>query len=339
MQDAMEPTVRRLWRGAGVALATLALSAAMASGASAAPVCGTTAPQVCVDLVGTPATVSPSTALSPTFVSYDVSVVNQATRTVTHVTLANTLPAGSTLVSATPSTGTCAAGADGVSCAFGSVPSGGRVTATILVRAPEVEGQVADTVTVRFDEGFNDSPTADPKQDTVTTSTPTLVAAVAGEAASLVPSGAEVRLDTDPTRVDVATPQDPNIGKARVPASVHPTISATLDEENAPFTCPNKQICRDGAWVHADIGDGQAFSPALEFELHWSQILVPAKQSVKNLAVLHTACLVGCPIEVVSRRCSSSNPAPAELPCLSGVVETASDFRATLHSKTNGYMR
>jgi uncharacterized repeat protein (TIGR01451 family) len=335
MQDANEATVRRLWRGAGVVLATLAASAAMASGASAAPVCGTTGPQVCVDVAGTPATVSPSTPLSPTFVSYDVSVVSQAQNTVTHVTLVDTLPAGSTLVSATPSAGTCTAGAGAVSCAFGSLPSRGSVTATILVRAPEVEGDVTDTATVRFDEGFNDSPVADPKQDTLTTSALTHVAAVAGEAASLVPSGADVRLDTDPTHVDVATPQDPNIGKAHIPASEHAAVTATLNEDPAPFTCPKKQICRSGAWVHAEIPG--TFTPALEFELHWSKVLVSKQQTVKNLAVLHTGCLVGCAVTVVSRRCSALDPVLTE--CLSDVVETATEFRATLHSRTNGYMR
>jgi uncharacterized repeat protein (TIGR01451 family) len=339
MQDAMEqPAVRRLWRGAGVILATVAASAAMASSASAAPVCSAPALQVCVDLVGTPATVSPSTTLSPTFVSYGVSVVNQATRTVTHVTLANTLPAGSALVSATPSTGTCAAGAGAVSCAFGSVPSGGRVTATILVRAPEVQGQVADTATVTFDEGFNDSPAADPKQDTVTTSTPTLVAAVAGEAASLVPSGVQVQLDTDPTRVDVATPQDPNIGKALVPASAHDPITATLNEDPTPFVCPKKLICRSGAWIHADIPGTFLAPDELQFELHWNTALVPKKQTVNNLAVIHTACPVGCALEVISARCSPAD-APTNLPCLSNVAQTATELRATLHSKTNGYMR
>ena len=128
--------------------------------------------------------------------------------------------------------------------------------------------------------------------------------------------------------------------QARVPASDHPPLTASLNEDPAPFVCPKKVICRNGAWVHADIGDGRAFSPALEFELHWSKALVPKQQTVKNLAVLKTKCLAGCgdPI-VISRRCSSSNPAPGELPCLSGVEETATEFRATLHSSENGYMR
>lgn len=336
MQDALEATARRLAVFAALLVATLAVSAATAPNASAA--CGVTGPLVCVDVAGSSATVSPSTqsltGLLPTFVSYDVTITNQAKSTVTHVALSDAV-AGGTLVSTAPSTGTCTP--DGAQCTFGSVPSGGRVTATITVRAPLAEGQIANTATVSFDEAFNDGPTADPKQDTVAATATTLVQAVAGEAASLVPSGQEVQLDTDPTHADATTPQDANIGHARVPASAHPAINATLNEETAPFSCPKKVICRTGAWLHADIPG--TFTPALEFTLHWNKVLVLPQQSVKNLAVLHTACLTGCAIEVISARCSSSNPAPAELPCLSDVVETASEFRATLHSRTNGYMR
>jgi uncharacterized repeat protein (TIGR01451 family) len=337
MQDATQATARSLRPVVAVLLTVLAASAVTAPAVSAAPVCGVTGPQVCVDVTGTPGTVPPSTALAPTFVSYDVSVANQAPNTVTHVVLSDTLPDGSTLVSVTPSTGTCASSGGVVQCAFGALKSGAAVTATILVQAPQFLGEVANAATVSFDESFNDSPAADPKQDTVTASALTLVAPLAGAAASVVPSGAEVRLDTDPTGTDVASPQDANIGKVRVPASAHPAITASLNEETAPVSCPKKVLCRTGAWVHAQIPG--TFSPALEFELHWSTLLAPPQQSAKNLAVLHTDCLVGCPIEVVSRRCSSSSPAPTELPCLSGVVETPAEFRATLHSKTNGYMR
>jgi uncharacterized repeat protein (TIGR01451 family) len=346
MQDAMEATVRKVWRLAAVVAATVVAFAAMASGASAAPACSPATLQVCVDVASTPATVSPSTRLSPTelsptFASYGVSVVNQATRTVTHVTLADTLPAGTTFVSATPTTGTCAAAAGGVSCAFGSVPADGRVTATIVVQAPETEVkvQVTNTATVRFDEGFNDSPAADPKQDTVTATADTTVDPGLGAAVSLVPSEVQVRLDTDPTHaVGGATPKDPTIGKALVPASIHDPITATLDEDPTPFSCPKKLICRSGAWVHAEIPGTFLAPDELQFELHWSKVLVSKKQTLDNLAVIHTACPVGCPLEVASARCSPADK-PANLPCLSNVGESATELRATLHSKKNGYMR
>jgi hypothetical protein len=348
MQDAMEPTVRRLARVAATVLTLLVACGATATGASAAEVCGTLGPHVCVNVSGTPSSVSPSRSADlPSFISYVVTIRNDAPNTVTHVTLHDAITGGALAPPATPSTGTCVSGAAVVDCVLGSLASGASVTVTIVAKAPvaglaALPSSVANTATARFDEGVNDANTA-AKQDTVTASETTIVEAQAGSAASFVPSGAEVVIDTDPTLKDSASPTDPNIGKARVRPSPHPAITASLDEVTAPFVCPKKVICRAGAWVHADIGNGLEFTPALEFELHWSKVLASRQQTTKNLAVLHTDCIVSCPPgtvpEVVSRRCTSADPPPAELPCLSGVAETATEFRATLHSRTNGYMR
>jgi uncharacterized repeat protein (TIGR01451 family) len=339
MQAGVEATARRLRLLATVLVTTVAVLAATATGASAASSpCGPTDPRICVQNVGTPPTVAPSTVDFPTFVSYTVTVTNRASSTATHVALTDTLPAGSQLNSVTTTTGFCTSGVTAVNCAFGSLASGITAAVTIVVEAPRTEGPVTNTAAASFDEGPADNPANPGKQDTVTVAEGTSVDP--GAAESLVPSNMEVRLDTSPTHATSATPADPTIGKARVPASDHPPLTASLNEDPAPFVCPKKVICRNGAWVHADIGDGRAFSPALEFELHWSKVLVPKQQTVKNLAVLKTECLAGCgdPI-VISRRCSSSNPAPAELPCLSNIVETATEFQATLHSSENGYMR
>jgi uncharacterized repeat protein (TIGR01451 family) len=344
MQDVVEATARRLRLAAALFLATLAVFAVAAPGASAEQ-CSTSGPRVCVNVVSDPAppvTVSPSTAAFPTFISYAVSISNEGTNTATHVTLSDALPVGSTFVSASPSLGTCANITGAVECSFGPLKSGATVTATILVNAPGSSGTVTNTATVSFDEGFSDSPFPDPKQDKVTASAVTDVEGDVGTAKSLVPSGQAVGLDTDPTHADVATPQDKNIGQARVPASVHAPFIATLEEVTARFQCPMKVICRDGAWLHADIPG--TFEPdPLVFTIHWNRGLVPKQQTTDNLAVLHTDCIVACPkkpvIEVISKRCSSPDPAPSELPCLSDVVATDTEFKATLHSKTNGYMR
>jgi hypothetical protein len=205
------------------------------------------------------------------------------------------------------------------------------------VLAPLTAADVTNTATVSFDESFNDSPGADPKQDTVAASAPTHVAAVQGAATSVVPSDTAVQLDTDPTRQDVTTPANPNIGRARVPASAHDPITASLEEQNAAFTCPKKEICRSGAWLHAVIPG--TFSPALEFTLHWNKSLVPKSQSTKNLNVLKTECLTGCPVVVISRRCTSSTPPTPRNPCLTNIAEDANEFRATVLSSENGYMR
>lgn len=332
MQDAMEATVRRLRLLAAVALAMLAASAMAASGASAAP-CNPLNPRICVDVVRNSDTVRPSTPESPKFVSYGVVITNEAPSNATHVILSDALTELGTIVSATPTAGTCTSTSASAACTFGSVPSGGSVTVTILVRAPDGVGSITNAASVSFDEGINDNPGSAGKQDTVTSSASTAVTND-GPAVSLVPSNTEVRLDSDTSGAAAATPQNPNLGKARVPASIHQPVTAILNEDPGPFTCPKKVICRAGAWVRAQIP--LTFDPPLEFELHWSKTLALPQQTAKNLAVLHTDCLVTCPVTVISTRCSSP---PTQLPCLSDVAETATEFRATLHSRTNGYMR
>jgi uncharacterized repeat protein (TIGR01451 family) len=337
MQDAMPATARRLRPLAAMLVMTLLAFAATAAGASAtSSPCGPTDPaRVCVLNVGTPGTVSPWTVDFPTFVSYTVTVKNRASSTATHAALSDALPVGTNLTSVTTDTGLCTSGLTVVNCAFGSLASGVTATVTILVEAPQVEGTVTNTATVSFDEGPADTPANPGKQDTVTAAEPTTV--VAGAAVSLVPSGVEVRIDTSPTHAASATPADRTIGKALVPASQHDPVTASLNEEPAAISCPKNQICRSGDWVHAVIPGTFSAPDELRFELHWSKLLVPKQQTVKNLAVLHAACAVGCLPVVVSRRCSASDPVITE--CLSDVVETATEFRATLHSKTNGYMR
>jgi hypothetical protein len=148
-----------------------------------------------------------------------------------------------------------------------------------------------------------------------------------------------VRLDTSPTHATSASPADQTIGKALVPASPHAALTASLKEDPSPFACPKKVICRNGPWVFANIGNGTVFPAvsALQFELHWSKLLVSKLQTVKNLVVLHAACPVGCTPVQVSRRCAPADPLITE--CLTDVVESATEFKATLHARSNGYMR
>src|SRR4051812_3713256 len=162
MQDAMQATARRLRPVAAVFLTLLAASAVTAPAVSAAPVCGVTGPQVCVNVIGTPGTVPPSTALSPTFVSYEVSVANQAPNTVTHVALSDTLPDGTTLVSVTPSTGTCASSGGVVRCAAGGGHSGAPRPATTLPGGPQFLAAATDGATGGFDERVPPPPPAGP---------------------------------------------------------------------------------------------------------------------------------------------------------------------------------
>jgi len=317
---------------AGVAL----FGGATGSGAST-PACSASGPLVCVDLVGTPATVPPSEADSPHYVSYVSHISNDGGQTATHAAADVRLSGGLELVSATSSVGSCSVGAH-PTCVLGRLASRAKATVEFVARAPETEGTATASLAVSFDERANDGPTNDPKQDTVLVTEDTTVSALSGTAASFVPKGASVTLTTDPTDTGVATATDPLIGGAVITQS--PTsVNALIDEVDAPFTCPKKVICRAGPWLHADI-PGTFTNPPLAFPLRWDSTLIPSSLSPKKFAILYTACLDGCQLQVISKRCSSATPAVSELPCLTGVAKLSDgDYVATLMNDHNGHMR
>jgi hypothetical protein len=314
---------------AGAAL----LGGGTGSGAST-PECSASGPHVCVDLVGTPATVPPSDD-TPHYVSYVSHVTNDGNQTATHVTANIELTGGLTLDSVTSTLGSCSV--DGQpTCVLGRLAGGASATVAFVALAPEVEGDASATLTASFDERANDGPTADPKQDTVRASETTTVEVLDGTAASFVPKGASLVLTTDPTDTGVATATDPLIGQAVITTSPTAT-TALIDEVTVSLPCPKKVICRAGDWFHASIPG--TFDPPLAFPLRWDSTLIPSSLNAKKFALLYTECLDGCKLQVITSKCSSETPSAGELPCLSGVKKLQDgDWVATLLNNHNGYM-
>ena len=314
---------------AGAAL----LGGGTGSGATT-PECSASGPHVCVDLVGTPATVPPSDD-TPHYVSYVSHVSNEGNQTATHVTADVELTGGLTLDSVTSSVGTCSV--DGQpTCVLGRLASGASARVEFVALAPEAEGDAGATLAVSFDERTNDGPTADPKQDTVRASETTTVEVLDGTAASFVPKGASLVLTTDPTDTGVATATDPLIGQAVITTSPTAT-TALIDEVTVSLPCPKKVICRAGDWFHASIPG--TFDPPLAFPLRWDSTLIPSSLNAKKVALLYTECLDGCKLQVITSKCSSETPSAGELPCLSGVKKLQDgDWVATLLNNHNGYM-
>jgi hypothetical protein len=310
------------------------LGGATGSGAGT-PACSASGPLVCVDLVGTPATVPPSEADSPHYVSYVSHISNDGNQTATHANADVDLSGGLELVSATSSVGSCSVAAH-PTCVLGRLASRAKATVEFVARAPETEGTATASVAVSFDERVNDGPANDPKQDTVLVTEDTTVSALSGTAASFVPKGASVMLTTDPTDTGVATATDPLIGQAVITTSPTAT-TALIDEVTVPLPCPKKVICRGGDWFHADIPG--TFDPPLAFPLRWDSTLIPSSLNAKKFALLYTECLNGCKLQVITSRCMSATPPASELPCLSGVAKLPDgDWVATLINNHNGYM-
>jgi Domain of unknown function DUF11 len=318
-----------------LALAGVALVGGGTGSGATTPECSDSGPLVCVDLVGTPATVPPSDD-TPHYVSYVSHISNEGNQAATHVTADVELSGGLTLDSVTSTRGSCSV--DGQpNCVLGRLASGASATVAFVALAPEAEGAARATLAVSFDERANDGPTADPKQDTVRASEDTTVEVLDGTAASFVPKGASLMLTTDPTDTGVATATDPLIGQAVITTSPVAT-TALIDEVALTLPCPKKVICRGGDWFHADIPG--TFDPPLAFPLRWDSTLIPSSLNAKKFALLYTACLDGCALQVISNRCSSGTPRTAELPCLTGVAKLADgDWKATLLNDHNGWMK
>jgi hypothetical protein len=315
---------------AGVAL----VGGGIGSGAST-PVCSANGPLVCADLIGTPATVPPSEADSPHYISYVSHITNDGKQTATHASADVGLSGGLDLVSATSSAGSCSVGAQ-PTCVLGRLVSGAQATVEFVALAPETEGTVTASLAVSFDERANDGPANDPKQDTVLVTENSTVSALAGTAASFVPKGASVALTTDPTDTGVTTANDPLIGQAIITTSPMST-TALIDEVTLTLPCPKKVICRAGDWFHASIPG--TFDPPLAFPLRWDSTLIPSSLNAKKFALLYTECLSGCKLQVITSKCSSATPPASELPCLSGVKKLPDgDWVATLLNSHNGYM-
>jgi uncharacterized repeat protein (TIGR01451 family) len=103
----------------------------------------------------------PSTAVAGTDMTYNLSVTNSGPSKATNVIVKDALPAGVSLVSVTPSTGSCTAGTPGnpslpTSCALGTINSGApAVTIAIVVHvAPDTLGNLGHSARV-FSDTFD----------------------------------------------------------------------------------------------------------------------------------------------------------------------------------------
>lgn len=83
--------------------------------------------------------------------SYTLTATNNGPSATTGVVVTDTLPAGTTFVSATPSAGSCSQASGVVTCPIGSLASGASATVTIVV-TPTAEGGINNTATVASDD-------------------------------------------------------------------------------------------------------------------------------------------------------------------------------------------
>ena len=105
----------------------------------------------------------PPFARSGGMIIYNMAVHNGGPADATGVTVDDSLPASETLVSATPSQGTCSGN---VTCSLGNIPNGGSATITIVAKVSAACGStLTNTATVKGDQ-----PDPDPSNNSSSTS-------------------------------------------------------------------------------------------------------------------------------------------------------------------------
>jgi conserved repeat domain/conserved repeat domain len=110
--------------------------------------------------------------------TYTITVVNNGGSAATGVTVSDTLPAGTTFVSATPSQGSCS-GTATVSCALGGLVSGGSATISLVLTTSSTPGVVSNTATVtaaQLDTNLNNNTST----STITTIPASQIPAISG---------------------------------------------------------------------------------------------------------------------------------------------------------------
>lgn len=116
----------------------------------------------------------PATVPSGGQITYTITVTNNGPDPSTNTTVTDTLPAGVTFVSATPSQGSCS-GTTTVTCTLGTLANGASATIALIVNVTALEGAViVNTATVDSDES---DPTA---LDASGAATVTVTANIAG---------------------------------------------------------------------------------------------------------------------------------------------------------------
>lgn len=93
---------------------------------------------------------SPDPVVFGADLTYNITVTNRGESTATNVRLTDQLPQGSTLVSATPSQGSCS-GTNTINCNLGNMNEGATATLTVVIKPPAVRN-ITNTVSVAANE-------------------------------------------------------------------------------------------------------------------------------------------------------------------------------------------
>ncbi|MBL0226231.1 MAG: VCBS repeat-containing protein [Geobacteraceae bacterium] len=91
---------------------------------------------------------SPDPIVGGENLTYSISITNSGASSAASVSVADTLPVGMLLISATPSVGSCNNTGSSITCAIGTLASGSTETVSIIASTPLTGGSLSNTATV-----------------------------------------------------------------------------------------------------------------------------------------------------------------------------------------------
>ena len=110
---------------------------------------------------------SPDPVVAGNNIAYTLTITNNGPDMATGVRLIDTLPGGTTFISADSTQGTCNEAGGTVTCDIGDVANGATITASIVVTAPNAEGIVTNTATVSCTSNDPDNTNDTATEDTI----------------------------------------------------------------------------------------------------------------------------------------------------------------------------
>ncbi len=208
------------------------VAAAVAPGFTVAPT-GETAPITVTAAVvlGITSTGEPASVTAGANAKRVVTVSNSGAAAATGASTTLTVPTGVTLVSATPSQGTCGAVVAGVvTCSLGTIPGGGSATATLVLKtaaAVPSGGSISTSASATASGGASAGPAV---------SSTTVTAATPGQAVGYVPPGGTLTTGAD------ATPGDNTVSSLTLPNTGPGAVVTLTSVPCAAADCVGKTV-------------------------------------------------------------------------------------------------
>ena len=278
---------------------------------AAEPVCTTTA--VCATRSHRPDPVAASTATVERDVAEDNSLTNGSGNNLSQVTFTEPVPTGFTFVKDT--SGICTSRQALVTCLYGLVPDGRRVSNTLVYQTPELA--TGSEQTIAFSgrwcwDGCGAHDDGSARVDTLDVPEPTTVVAKTGFDATYLLAGTAAELATG----TATSSTDPLAGTWTISGQAS-DIAATATETPNPGgfqACPDDgKLCRSGDWFTALSPGTTTFEPFSTAVFTRDRSLIPRGQTAANYEVVYAPCLPGedpahpdgCPV-IRLRRCLSA---------------------------------